>query len=64
MTPPNVIVVDNKKYVWDGAVYATEPEAARAAAAYQEARFEVQQRAEGEAWFVFTRREVGSAATH
>jgi hypothetical protein len=65
MNPPNHCIVDNKKYVWDGAVYPDEAEARRIAATYREAGFETHVAAEGDACLVYSRREAtgGSAAS-
>jgi hypothetical protein len=57
------LVVGNRKFMWDGAVYPTEAEADRAAETYRQARFEVQVVAEGGEWFLYTRRPVVAAAT-
>lgn len=59
--PQGQRIVNNKKYLWDGATYPQEAEATRAAEAYREARFEAQVVAEGGQWLVFTRRPVAPA---
>ena len=52
------IVVDNRKYMWDGVVYATEGDANVAAEKYAAARFELHRIAEEEKVYLFTRRVV------
>ncbi len=58
MSPASYRIVENRKYVWDGATSADESEASRVAAGYREQRFDVQVVPEGGAWLVFTRREA------
>jgi hypothetical protein len=53
---------DGKKFMWDGAVYAQEADAERAAQSYREARFEVRTVAEGGEWLVYTRRKAAADA--
>lgn len=52
------IVVDNRKYMWDGVEYATEGEANTAVEKYEAARFELHRIAENEKLYLFTRRVV------
>ena len=47
-----------KKFMWDGQPYASEEQAREMAQKYREAHFEVWLVAEGDASYVFTRREV------
>ena len=54
----NYRIVENRKYMWDGAVYPLEADAARIAEAYRKSRFDVQVLAEGSEWFLFTRRQA------
>jgi hypothetical protein len=54
----NFRVIENRKYMWDGAVYPAESDAARVAETYRQARFDVQVLAEGNEWFLFTRRQA------
>jgi hypothetical protein len=61
MTPSHRIV-NNRKYLWDGAVYRQEAEAARMAETYRQSRFEVQVVAEGSEWFLYTRRPAVAEA--
>lgn len=58
MTPASYRIVDNKKFMWDGAIYPDEAAAALAAETYRQSRFDVHVLAEGGAWLVFTRREA------
>lgn len=60
MTPANHVVVGNQKYVWDGAEYAQEADAARAAETYRASGFDVRVVPEGGAWFVYTRRNAAA----
>jgi hypothetical protein len=55
---PGPLMVDNRKYLWDGAAYADEAEARRAADGYRESRFEIQIVPGDGGWLVFTRREA------
>jgi hypothetical protein len=59
---PSHRIVNNRKYMWDGAVYPQEAEAARTAETYRQARFEVQVVAEGSEWFLYTRRPATAGA--
>lgn len=52
------IVVDNRKYMWNGVEYANEGEANAAAEKYAAARFELHRIAENEKVYLFTRRVV------
>ena len=62
MTAPSYRTIENKKFMWDGAVYAQEADAARAAETYRQARFDVRVLAEGGAWAVYTRRRAAAEA--
>lgn len=62
MGPPSFRVLENKKFMWDGATYADEAEASRVAEKYRAQRFEARVLAEEGAWLVFTRREVAAEA--
>ncbi len=62
MTPPSVRMFENKKFMWDGAVYPQEADAARKAKTYEEQRFEVRTFAEGGEWLVYTRRRAAAEA--
>jgi hypothetical protein len=62
MKAPSYRVIENKKFLWDGAVHAEEAEAARVAGAYRQARFEVRIVAEGGEWFLYTRRKAAADA--
>lgn len=52
------IVVDNRKYMWDGVEYKDGGEADAAAEKYAAARFEIHRIAEKEKVYLFTRRVV------
>ena len=52
------VVVDNKKFMWDGVEYANEGEANAAAQKYAEARFEIHRIEENGTVYLFTRRVV------
>ncbi len=52
------VVVDNKKYMWDGVEYKDESEANAAAETYGAARFEIHRIVEKETVYLFTRRIV------
>jgi len=52
------IVVDNRKYMWNGVEYANGGEADAAAEKYEAARFEIHRIAENGAVYLFTRRVV------
>jgi hypothetical protein len=52
------VVVDNKKYMWDGVEYREEGEANAAAETYAAARFEIHRIVEKETVYLFTRRVV------
>jgi hypothetical protein len=54
----NFQIIENRKYMWDGAAYLQESDAARVAETYRQARFDVQVLAEGSEWFLFTRRQA------
>lgn len=58
MQPPSYRIVENRKFMWDGAVYPQEADAERVAETYRQARFEVRVVAEGGEWLVYTRRRA------
>ncbi len=62
MTAPSYRMIENRKFMWDGATYPDEAEASRIAATYREARFDVRVVQEEGAWLVFTRREAAAEA--
>ncbi len=62
MSTPGPRQIDGKKFMWDGAVYAQEADAERAAQPYREAGFEVRTVAEGGQWLVYTRRKAAAEA--
>ena len=61
MTAPSARVIESRKYMWDGAVYAQEADAERVAETYRQARFEVRVVAEGGEWLLYTRRQAAGA---
>ncbi|MFQ6061109.1 MAG: hypothetical protein ACE5KV_07450 [Thermoplasmata archaeon] len=56
--PENHIIVDGKKYMWDGETYPNEKEAEVAKKKYEEDGFEVQTVCEDGQIALYTRREV------
>jgi hypothetical protein len=58
IVPASYRIVENKKFMWDGAVYPQEADAARVAETYRQSRFDVQVLAEGGEWLLFTRRQA------
>jgi hypothetical protein len=62
MQPPSFRILEGRKFMWDGAVYAQEGEAARVAETYRQARFDVRVVAEGDAWLLYTRRRATAEA--
>ncbi len=52
------IVVDGKKYMWDGVEYGDENDADGAAQRYADAGFETHRITEGKTVYLFTRRVV------
>ena len=62
MKPPSFRIIENRKFMWDGAVYPQEAEAARAAETYRQKRFDVRVVAEGGEWLLYTRRRAATDA--
>ena len=62
MSPASARQFDGRKFMWDGAAYAQEADAERAARSYREARFEVRTVAEDGQWLVYTRRKAAPDA--
>ncbi len=62
MSPPSFRMFENKKFMWDGAAYPQEAEAAKVAKTYEEQRFEVRTVAEDGEWLVYTRRKAAADA--
>lgn len=54
--PVNYRVIDNRKYMWDGKIYANEGEALHAASGYKKDNFDVQLIEEDEKRLIYTRR--------
>jgi hypothetical protein len=64
MERPAFRIVENRKYMWDGAVYPEEEAARTAADGYRASGFDVQLVADGAGWLVFTRREAAKQAAN
>lgn len=62
MQPANHRIIENRKFMWDGAVYAQEAEAALVAETYRQARFDVRVVSEGGEWFLYTRRAAAAGS--
>jgi hypothetical protein len=58
MTAPNARFVEGKKFLWDGRVYSSPEDAARARAQYESEGFETCTCEDGGAHLVYTRRVV------
>jgi len=58
MSPSLSLLHDEKKFMWDGCLYATQQEAADAGKAYQNDNFEVQVAEEEGKFLVYTRKVV------
>ena len=54
----NFIVVDNKKYMWDGQTYESEIDAKKTADEYRKENFEIQITKREGKYFVYSRREA------
>jgi len=54
----NVKIFDNKKFMWDGRTYVSEPEVADIKAEYEKNNFETRMIKEEDKYFLFTRRVV------
>ena len=53
-----VKILDEKKFMWDGRKYSSEPEAKTFKAEYEKNNFETHMVQEEDAYFLFTRRIV------
>ncbi len=62
MPPPTSRLIDNKKFMWDGATYPDEAEASRVAETYRGSGFEAHVATDEGVWLVFTRREAAAEA--
>ncbi len=51
-------IFGDKKYMWDGEIYASEEEAKKVAQRYKEAGFETKVVSEDDQFFVYSRKEV------
>ncbi len=60
MAPPSYRMFENRKFMWDGAVYPQEADAEKAARGYRDAKFDAKVVAEGAGWLVFTRRKASA----
>lgn len=58
MSPNLATVSDGKKFMWDGQLYTTQDEAARAERTYQKDNFESRLVEQDGKFFVYTRRTV------
>lgn len=58
MTAPNVRFVEGKKYMWDGRVYPSQDDAARAQATYEHDGFETCTCESEGTFLVYTRRVI------
>lgn len=63
VSPKLSLVLDGKKFMWDGQVYSTQEESAANEQAYQRESFEVRVVAEDGKFLVYTRRAVQAVAT-
>jgi hypothetical protein len=57
-TPDRSLVLDGKKFLWDGHVFDAHEDALRQAEAYEHDNFEVRLVEQGEKHLVYTRRAV------
>ena len=62
MNPNLCLVVDGKKFMWDGRLYTTGEEASTVREAYQNDGFEARVVEEGGKFLVYTRRAVKAVA--
>lgn len=60
MKPPSSRMIENRKYMWDGAAHPQQAEAARTAETYRQAGFDVHVVAEGGEWLLYTRRRASA----
>jgi len=60
--PTRFVVVDGKKFLWDGQVFESTEEAASAIEAYKHDNFEVHLVEQGQKHLVYTRRVVKQVA--
>jgi hypothetical protein len=58
MDVENYIILDGKKYIWDGSTYDSEPASEDQATNYKRENFEVQVVGQGEIYLVYSRRVV------
>ena len=58
LTPDLAVVVDGKKFMWDGHLYDTREASSNAADAYRRDNFEVQLTEDRGTFLVYTRRVV------
>jgi hypothetical protein len=56
MSPNLSIVLDGKKFMWDGQLYDNKEAALHAAQSYQDDGFQIQIGEDGEKFLVYTRR--------
>jgi len=56
--PNRAVIVDGKKFLWDGRLFETQDDASREAETYKNDNFEVQMVEIGGTYLVYTRRLV------
>ncbi len=61
MSPSLTLIIEGKKFIWDGRLYETSAESARACESYLNDGFEVRSVEENGKFFVYTRRAVKQA---
>ena len=62
MSPNISMISDGKKFMWDGLLYDSKEDAARAGQAYQADNFQTRMVEEGGEFLVYTRRIVKEVA--
>jgi len=58
INPNHSVLIDGKKFLWDGQVFATCDDASRQSEAYKNDNFEVQMVEVGGSYLLYTRRVV------
>lgn len=62
MSPNISMISDGKKFMWDGLVYESKPDASHAAQSYQDEDFQVHIVEDCGKFLVYTRRTIKEAA--
>jgi len=62
LNPNRAVVVDGKKFLWDGRLFQQQTDAASAAEAYKNDNFEVQMVEVSGTYLIYTRRAVKEVA--